>query len=155
IYNAMIDKRPSLIARCRTVGDVQAALEAARTGGIPLAVRGGGHNGPGFGTVENGIVIDLSPMQTVEVDPQRRTGRVQGGATWGAVDGATHEHGLATPAGVVSTTGVGGLTLGGGHGYLSRKYGLTIDNLLEAEVVLADGRVVRASENEHPDLFWA
>lgn len=155
VYNAMIDRRPSLIARCRSVADVEAALDAGRNAGVPIAVRGGGHNGPGFGTVDGGVVIDLSPMQQVEVDPQRQTARVQGGATWHLVDAATHEHGLATPAGIISSTGVGGLTLGGGHGYLSRRYGLTIDNLLEAEVTLADGTSVRASETEHADLFWA
>ncbi|MDQ3145715.1 MAG: FAD-binding oxidoreductase [Actinomycetota bacterium] len=155
VYNAMIDRRPALIARCGSVAEVQAALAAGRRAGAPIAVRGGGHNGPGFGTVDDGVVIDLAGMHSVDVDPERRTVRVQGGATWSQVDAATHEHGLATPAGIISTTGVGGLTLGGGHGYLSRKYGLTIDNLLEAEVVLADGTAVTASETEHADLFWA
>lgn len=155
IYNAMIDKRPAVIARCHSVSDVVSALEAGRRAGLPIAIRGGGHNGPGLGTVEGGLVIDLSPMHTVEVDAERRRARVGGGATWGQVDAATHAHGLATPSGIISTTGVGGLTLGGGHGYLSRRHGLTIDNLVEAEVVLADGRVVTASETEHPDLFWA
>ncbi len=155
VYNAMIDRRPALIARCRTVADVCAALEAGRQAGAPVAVRGGGHSGPGFGTVDHGVVIDLSPMQTVDVDPERQTVKVGGGVTWGQVDAATNQHGLATPAGIISTTGVGGLTLGGGHGYLSRRYGLTIDNLLEAEVTLADGTTVRASETDHPDLFWA
>jgi FAD/FMN-containing dehydrogenase len=155
VHNGMIDRHPALIARCTTVADVRAALEAGRRDGLAVAVRGGGHNGPGFGTVEGGIVIDLSQMRAVDVDPDRRIARVQGGATWAVVDAATHAHGLATPSGIISSTGVGGLTLGGGHGYLSRKHGLTIDNLLEAEVVLADGTVVTASEEEHPDLFWA
>jgi len=155
VYNAMIDKRPAVIARCTSSGDVAAALDFARKSNLAVAVRGGGHNGPGFGTVHGGIVIDLSQMNRVEANSDARTVRVQGGATWGQVDAATHGFGLATPSGIISTTGVGGLTLGGGHGYLSRKYGLTIDNLLEAEVVLADGRVVTASDSEHPDLFWA
>ena len=155
IYNGMIDRRPAVIARCRSVADVQAALDVGRRSGLTIAVRGGGHNGPGFGTVEGGLVIDLGEMDAVSVDPAARTVRVQGGSTWNTVDAATGEHGLALPSGIISTTGVGGLTLGGGHGYLSRKYGLTIDNLLEAEVVLVDGRVVTASETEHPDLFWA
>jgi FAD/FMN-containing dehydrogenase len=155
IYNGMIDRRPAVIARCRSVADVQAALDIGRRSGLLIAVRGGGHNGPGFGTVEGGLVIDLSEMNAVDVDPAARTVRVQGGSTWNRVDAATHQHGLATPSGIISTTGVGGLTLGGGYGYLSRKYGLTIDSLLAAEVVLPDGRVVTASDSEHPDLFWA
>ncbi len=120
-----------------------------------LAVRGGGHNGAGLGTCEDGVVIDLSPIKQIEVDPEARTARVGGGCTWGEVDAATNEHGLATPSGIISTTGVGGLTLGGGMGHLTRKFGLSIDNLLEAEVVLASGEQVRASADEHPDLFWA
>ena len=155
VFNGLIDRRPGLVARCTGVSDVQQALAAGRAAGAPVAVRGGAHSAPGFGTVDGGIVIDLSPMRAVAVDAERRIARVQGGATWAMVDRATNEHGLATPAGIISTTGVGGLTLGGGHGYLSRKYGLTIDNLIEAEVVLADGRVVTASEAAHPDLFWA
>jgi FAD/FMN-containing dehydrogenase len=155
VYNAMIDRRPAIVCRCRSAADVASALDVARRAGLPVAVRGGGHSGPGFGTLDGGIVIDLSPMNTIEVDPGRRTARAQGGATIGQLDAATHAHGLATPAGIISTTGIGGLTLGGGHGYLSRKHGLTIDNLLAAEVVLADGRVVTASDREHPDLFWA
>ncbi len=155
VYNAMVDKRPEVIARCSTAADVQAVVAHAHSTGLPLAVRGGGHSGPGFGTVDGGIVADLSPMHTVDVDQPAGTVRVGGGATFGMVDAATHPHGLAVPSGIISTTGVGGLTLGGGHGYLTRRYGLTIDNLLAAEVVLADGRQVTASDDEHPDLFWA
>lgn len=155
VYNGMIDARPALVATCRSTGDVVAALEFGRSKSMTIVVRGGGHSGPGFGTGDDVLVVDLSPMDSVEVDPDQRTARVGGGATWGLVDDATHEYGLATVSGIISTTGVGGLTLGGGHGHLSRRYGLTIDNLLEAELVLADGRVVTASETQHPDLFWA
>jgi hypothetical protein len=155
IYNAMFDKRPGLIARCANAEDVAKAIAFARRQDLPLAVRGGGHNGAGLGTVEDGVVIDLSLLKDIDVDPQARTVRVGGGSTWGEVDRATGEHGLATPSGIISTTGVGGLTLGGGLGYLTRKYGLAIDNLLEAELVLAGGERVRASVDEHPDLYWA
>lgn len=155
VYNAMIDKYPALIARVADVADVIAAVNFAREQGLLLAVRGGGHNGPGLGTCEDGLVIDLSRMKGVFVDAKNRTIRAQGGCTWGDVDHAASAYGLATPSGFISTTGVGGLTLGGGIGYLSRAYGLTIDNLLGAEVVLADGRVVRASADENADLFWA
>jgi FAD/FMN-containing dehydrogenase len=155
VYNAMIDRRPGLIARATSPDDVAAAIGFARAHDLPLAIRGGAHNGAGLGTVEGGIVIDLSGLRDIEVDPQARTVRVGGGCTWGEVDQATGEHGLATPSGIISTTGVGGLTLGGGLGYLTRKFGLTIDNLLEAELVLANGEQVRASAEEHPDLFWA
>ncbi|HEU4977870.1 MAG TPA: FAD-binding oxidoreductase [Solirubrobacteraceae bacterium] len=155
VYNFMIDKRPALIAQCTGPQDVARAVGFARDHGLALAVRGGGHNGGGLGTCEAGLVIDLSPLKGVDVDPQARTVRVGGGCVWGEVDAATGEHGLATPSGIISTTGVGGLTLGGGLGHLTRRCGLTIDNLLEAEVVLANGETVRASADEHPDLFWA
>ena len=155
LFNAMIDKRPALIARCATAGDVAKAVAFAREHGLPIAIRGGAHNGAGLGSVDDGVVIDLSLMRDVEVDPDARTVRVGGGCTWGEVDAATNEHGLATPSGIISTTGVGGLTLGGGLGHLTRKCGLAIDNLLEAEVVLANGEQVRASADENPDLYWA
>jgi FAD/FMN-containing dehydrogenase len=155
VYNAMIDKRPRMIVRCSDVADVISCVNFARENEVLLAVRGGGHNGGGLGIVDDGLVIDLSAMRGVRVDPQERTVRVEGGARWGDVDHATHAFGLAVPTGIISTTGVAGLTLGGGHGYLARKYGLTIDNLLEADVVLADGRLVKASEEENEDLFWA
>ena len=155
VYNAMIDKRPALIARCAGPDDVSKVIAFARDHDLVLAVRGGGHNGGGLGTCEGGVVIDLSPLKDIQVDPQARTVRVGGGCTWGEVDAATNEHGLATPSGIISTTGVGGLTLGGGLGHLTRKCGLAIDNLLEAELVLANGERVRASADEHPDLYWA
>jgi FAD/FMN-containing dehydrogenase len=155
IYNAMIDKRPDLITRCENVADVIAAVDFARENGLDLAIHGGGHNGAGLAMVDDGLVIDLSPLKGIRVDPETRTVRVQGGCTWGEVDHATHPFGLAVPSGIISTTGVGGLTLGGGHGYLSRRYGLTVDNLLEVDVVLADGSLVTASDEENEDLFWA
>ncbi|MBV9944352.1 MAG: FAD-binding oxidoreductase [Solirubrobacterales bacterium] len=155
VFNAMIDKRPAVIARCADRDDVAKAVRFAVAHGLLLAVRGGGHNGAGLGTCEGGVVIDLSLLKDVEVNPDARTVRVGGGCTWGEVDRATGEYGLATPSGIISTTGVGGLTLGGGLGHLTRKCGLTIDNLLEAEVVLASGECVRASADEHPDLYWA
>jgi FAD/FMN-containing dehydrogenase len=155
LYNGMIDKRPRLIARCANVADVISAVEHAREHGLLIAVRGGGHNGAGLGSCDDGLVIDLSPMTGVRVDPERRTVQAEAGCTQGDVDHATHAFGLAVPAGIVSTTGIAGLTLGGGHGYLARKHGLTIDNLIEADVVLADGSFVTASETEKPDLFWA
>jgi len=155
VYNGMIDKRPALIARCATPADVARTIGFARERDLLLAVRGGGHNGAGLGTCDDGVVIDLSLMRDIQVDPEARTVRVGGGCTWGEVDRATGEHGLATPSGIISTTGVGGLTLGGGLGHLTRRFGLAIDNLLEAELVLADGERVRASADEHPELFWA
>jgi hypothetical protein len=155
LFNGMIDRKPALIARCVDVADVQAALQYGREQGLPIAVRGGGHSGPGLGSVDDGLSIDLSDMNGVRVDPSAGTVRVEGGATLGKVDHATHPFGLAVPAGIISTTGVGGLTLGGGVGHLTRSCGLTIDNLLEADVVLSDGRFVRASADEEPALFWA
>ncbi|HZZ24073.1 MAG TPA: FAD-binding oxidoreductase [Roseiarcus sp.] len=155
LYNAMIDKRPLLIARCADVADVIAAVKFGRDNKLPIAIRGGGHNGPGLGSVNDGLVIDLSTMKGVRVDPAKRTVRVGPGCATGDVDHATHAFGQAVPFGIVSTTGVGGLTLSGGHGYLSRQYGLAVDNLLEADVVLADGSFVTASETENADLFWA
>jgi FAD/FMN-containing dehydrogenase len=155
VYNAMIDKRPAAIARCVDTEDVVAAVTYARENSLSIAVRGGGHNGAGLGTVDGGLVIDLSPMDAVMVDPAAKMVRVQGGATLNKVDAATHEHGLAVPAGIISTTGVGGLTLGGGLGHLTRKGGLTIDRMVSAEVVLADGSVVTADVERDADLFWA
>jgi FAD/FMN-containing dehydrogenase len=155
VYNAMIDKRPGMISRPATLEDIAKIVALARDQDLPLAIRGGGHNGAGLGTVDDGIVIDLTTFKDIQVDPVARTVRVGGGATWGEVDRATGKYGLATPSGIISTTGVGGLTLGGGLGHLTRRFGLSIDNLLEAEVVLADGSLARASADEHPDLFWA
>jgi FAD/FMN-containing dehydrogenase len=155
VYNAMIDKRPALIARGADADDVANVVTFAREHDLPIAIRGGGHNGAGLGTVDDGVVIDLSLLKSIDVDPQARIVRVGGGCTWGEVDRATNAFGLATPSGIISTTGVGGLTLGGGLGHLTRKCGLAIDNLLEAEMVLASGERVRASADEHPDLFWA
>src|SRR6516162_1487380 len=154
LYNGMIDKHPRLIAKCVDVADVITAVNLGRGTGVAVAIRGGGHNGPGLGSVEDGLVIDLSAMKGVRVDSAARTAQVAAGCTQGDVDHATHAFGLATPAGIISTTGIAGLTLSGGHGYLSRKYGLAIDNLIEADVVLADGRFVRANKETNPDLFW-
>lgn len=155
VYNGMIDRRPALIARCVDTADVQAAVNFAREHDLLLAVRGGGHNGAGLGTCDDGLVVDLSPMKGIRVDPAAGTVRVEGGCTWGDVDHATYPFGLAVPTGFISTTGVGGLTLGGGLGYLTRRYGLTIDNLLGVDMVLANGRFVTANADEHADLFWA
>ena len=155
VYNAMIDKRPVAVVRCADVADAIAAVRFARDHDLLLAVRGGGHNGPGHGTCDGGIVLDLRQMNSVRVDPANRTARVEGGCLLSEVDHATHPFGLAVPAGVVSTTGVAGLTLGGGLGHLTRKFGLSIDNLLEVDVILSDGRLVTASADQNADLFWA
>lgn len=155
VFNAMIDKRPRLIARCADVADVIASVQFARDHGLLLAVRGGGHNGGGLGVCDDGLVIDLSGLRGIRVDPAARSVRVDGGCLWREVDHATHAFGLAAPSGIISSTGVGGLTLGGGIGHLTRRWGLSIDNLLSADVVLADGRLVTASEHSHPDLYWA
>jgi FAD/FMN-containing dehydrogenase len=155
VYNGMIDKRPAAVARCRDTADVIAAVAFARANRMEIAVRGGGHNAAGFGTWDGALVIDMSSMRSTTVDPERRTVRVDAGATWGDVDHATVAFGMATPSGFLASTGVAGLTLGGGIGYLSRRFGLTVDNLLSADVVLADGRFVTASATSHPDLFWA
>lgn len=155
VYNAMIDRRPALIARCADVADVIASVNFAREKKLLLAVRGGGHNGPGLGVCDGGLVIDLSRLKGIRVDQKDHTVRVEGGCLWGDVDHATHPFGLAVPSGFISTTGVGGLTLGGGIGYLTRKYGLTIDNLLAVDVVLADGRLVTADAEDNAGLFWA
>ena len=155
VYNGMIDRRPKLVARCVDVADVIAAVEYGQENNLLTAIRGGGHNAAGSGTCDDGLVIDLSPMKGVHVDPVARRVRVEGGCVWGDVDHATHAFGMATPSGFLSTTGVAGLTLGGGIGYLTRKYGLTIDNLLSVDMVLANGRFVTVNEQENPDLFWA
>ena len=151
----MIDKYPRLIARCTDLADVMAVVNFARDNDLLLAVRGGGHNGAGFGVCDDGIVLDLSLMNGIRVDPNAGTIRAEGGCTQGAVNHAGSPFGMTVPVGIASTTGIGGLTLGGGHGYLARKYGLAIDNLLEADVVLADGRLVTASAQRNEDLFWA
>ena len=155
IWNGAIDRHPRLVARCIGTADVVAALRFARDHDLEIAIRGGGHNVAGTAVCDDGIVIDLSAMRGVRVDPVARTAWVQGGALWGDVDHETQAHGLATTGGIVSHTGVAGLSLGGGVGWLMRKHGLTVDNLLAAEVVTADGKRLRASADEHPDLFWA
>ena len=155
VWNGMIDRHPAAVVRCRDEDDVVAVIGAARRAGRRLAVRGGGHNVAGLATTEDGIVADLSPLREVRVDPERRLVTVQGGATWRDVDAATQQHGLAAPAGLISETGVAGLTLGGGLGWLRRKHGLSCDNLVAADLVTADGEKVRASLTENPDLLWA
>jgi FAD/FMN-containing dehydrogenase len=155
IFNAFIDRTPALIARPATPDDVATVIAFARRHDLPLAVRGGAHNGAGLGTCDDGVVIDMSKFKDISVDPDAKTVTVGGGCVWGEVDQATNAYGLATPSGIISTTGVGGLTLGGGLGHLTRKCGLSIDNLLAAELVLADGRQVRANADENADLYWA
>ena len=155
VWNAAIDARPALIARCRSTADVRSAVSCAIKHGLEIAVRGGGHSTSGASVAEAGMVIDLSGMRGVLVDPDARRARVGGGALLADLDAATQAHGLATPAGLISHTGVAGLTLGGGMGWLTRMAGLTVDNLISAEVVTADGRVLRATDDDHPDLFWA
>ncbi|PYS78508.1 MAG: oxidoreductase [Acidobacteria bacterium] len=155
VYNAMIDKKPRLIVRCADVADVIACVNFARENRLLLSIRGGGHNAGGLGIADDALVIDLAPIKYTRVDPEAGTVTVGGGCVWGDVDHATHAFGFAVPSGIISTTGVGGLTLGGGIGHLTRKCGLTIDNLISADVVLADGRFVKANANENADLFWA
>ena len=154
VWNGIHDRHPALIARCTSPEDVVGAVNFARGHGLRIAVRGGGHSAPGYATCDDGIVIDLSPMNKVEVDPEAKTARAEAGTTWGEFDAATQEHGLAVTGGRFSTTGIAGLTLGSGSGWLERKCGLTADNLLSAEVVTAAGERVTASSGENPDLFW-
>jgi FAD/FMN-containing dehydrogenase len=151
----MIDRRPRLIVYCTDVADVIGAVNFAREHELPLALRSGGHNGGGLGVCDDGLVIDLSHLKGIRVDAKARTVRVEGGCTWGDVDHATHAFGMATPSGIISTTGVGGLTLGGGIGHLTRRCGLAIDNLLGADMVLADGSLVSVSADDNSDLYWA
>jgi FAD/FMN-containing dehydrogenase len=155
VHNGMFDRHPMVIVRAEQVADVSGAVNFARDTGLDLSIKGGGHSAPGFGTNDGGVVIDLSLMRHVHVDPRASTARAGGGATWGDFNYATHAYGLATTGGIVSTTGIAGLTLGGGIGYLARGYGLSIDNLISAEVVTADGQVRTASTDDNPDLFWA
>ena len=155
VYNGMIDRRPRLIAKCTDVADVIAAVNFGRDNSLPVSIRSGGHNAAGLGVCDDGVVVDLSPMRYVHVDPQKKTIRAGGGALWGDVDHAGFPFGLAVPAGFISTTGVGGLTLGGGIGHLTRNYGLTIDSVLSVDMVLANGKFVIASAKENSDLFWA
>ena len=155
IYNAMIDKRPAIIVKCKNRYDVIESVNFARNQGMEVSIRGGGHSGPGLSLVDGGLVIDLSHMKKININVEKIKVLVDPGCTTGEVDAATHKYGLATVAGIISSTGISGLTLGGGHGYLTRKYGLTIDNLVSADVVLADGQLVHASDYENADLFWA
>jgi FAD/FMN-containing dehydrogenase len=155
VYNGMIDQRPAVVVRCRDAADVVASVSFARTHDLDIAVRGGGHHAAGYGVRDDALVVDLSLLRSTTVDPEHHTVRVDAGCTWGDVDHATVAFGMATPSGFLASTGVAGLTLGGGIGYLSRRFGLTVDNLLAADVVLADGTLVSASEESNPELFWA
>ena len=155
VHNGMSDRRPAAVVRVANAGDVMATVLYARENGLDLAIRGGGHSAPGFGTVDDGVVIDFSSMRTVRVDPFAKTARADAGVTWGDLYSATYPFGLTTPGGVISTTGIAGLTLGGGIGYISRGFGLSCDNLLSVDVVTADGRFLVASEDQNADLFWA
>jgi FAD/FMN-containing dehydrogenase len=155
VHNGLVDKRPALIARCRGVADVVDAVSLTRKLGLEVAVRGGGHNVAGRATIDGGLVIDLTPMKGIHVDPTSRTVRAQGGVTWAELNRETQLHGLAVTGGVVSSTGIAGLALGGGLGWLMGKYGVALDNLRSVELVTAEGKVVRTSKDEEPDLFWA
>ena len=155
VYNAMVNKHPAAIARCRDTADVITCVRFAREHGLEVAVRGGGHSAAGLGVADGALVIDLSLLRSTTVNPEDHTVRADAGCTWGDIDHATVAFGMATPSGFIASTGVAGLTLGGGIGYLSRRFGLTVDNLLAADVVLADGTFVTASADSHPDLFWA
>jgi len=155
VHNGLIDKRPAVIARCLGTADISDAVKLARRLELEIAVKGGGHNVGGRATCDGGVMIDLSLMKSVAVDPKTKTARVEGGATWRDVNRETQHYGLATPGGVVSSTGVAGLTLGGGLGWLLPKYGMALDNVIAVTLVLADGRVVRASQQDDPDLYWA
>lgn len=154
VWNAMIDRRPAAIARCSNSADIQAGIAFARDHGLPLAIRGGGHGVAGHGTCDDGLVVDLGPMDAIEVDPEQRIVSVGPGPSWGPVDRATQRHGLAVTGGVVSETGVAGLTLGGGLGWLMRKHGLTADNLLSADLITAASETIHASPESEPELFW-
>src|SRR5436190_17331708 len=154
VWNGLFDRHPALVARCASAADVQAAVNFARTNDLIVAVRGGGHSAPGYGSCDDGLVIDLSPMKGIEVDSEARTARADAGLTWGEFDAATQEHGLAVTGGRFSTTGIAGLTLGSGSGWLDRECGLTADNLLSVDIVTADGRLLTASEDENAELFW-
>src|SRR5690606_17008312 len=155
IYNGMIDRHPAIILKCLDADDVVKGVNYARENLMEVSIKSGGHNGAGLALVDKGLVIDLSEMKDIQINPNEKSGKIQPGNTLADVDKATHEYGLALPSGIIGSTGIGGITLGGGMGYLSRKGGLTIDNLIEAEIVLASGELVTTNESNYPDLFWA